>query len=84
MGMAWSFFNPILMLSIYTFVFSGVFKGRWGFSLNEGRTEYALILCSGVIVAVAFKQVNNAPHGKTGTDKTDNGCEYSLSCADKR
>lgn len=30
MGLAWSFFNPILMLLVYTFVFSVVFKARWG------------------------------------------------------
>jgi len=29
MGLAWSFFNPLLMLIIYTFVFSVVFKARW-------------------------------------------------------
>ena len=28
MGLAWSFFNPILMLLVYTFVFSVVFKAR--------------------------------------------------------
>lgn len=62
MGMAWSFFNPILMLSIYTFVFSGVFKGRWGFSLNEGRTEYALILFAGLIVHWLFAEcLDRAP-----------------------
>ena len=26
MGLAWSFFNPVLMLIVYTFVFSVVFK----------------------------------------------------------
>ena len=30
MGIAWSFFNPLLMLVIYTFVFSVVFKSKWG------------------------------------------------------
>ncbi len=30
LGLAWSFFNPIFMLVIYTFVFSVVFKARWG------------------------------------------------------
>ena len=29
MGLTWSFFNPLLMLIIYTFVFSFVFKARW-------------------------------------------------------
>ena len=30
MGLAWSFFNPVLMLIVYTFVFSMAFKARWG------------------------------------------------------
>ena len=30
MGLAWSFFNPLLMLTVYTFVFSVMFKTRWG------------------------------------------------------
>lgn len=62
MGIAWSFFNPILLLSIYTFVFSGVFKGRRGLSLNEGRTEYALILFAGLIVHWLFAEcLDRAP-----------------------
>lgn len=31
MGLLWSFFNPMLMLAAYTFVFSEVFKARWNF-----------------------------------------------------
>jgi lipopolysaccharide transport system permease protein len=30
LGLAWSFFNPILMLVIYTFVFPEIFKSQWG------------------------------------------------------
>src|SRR5450759_897451 len=30
MGVAWSLFNPLLMLAIYTIVFSVAFKARWG------------------------------------------------------
>lgn len=29
MGVLWSFITPILMLTVYTFVFSVVFKARW-------------------------------------------------------
>ncbi|MEP7187079.1 MAG: ABC transporter permease, partial [Rhodanobacter sp.] len=29
MGIAWSFFNPLLMLLVYTFVFTAVFHSRW-------------------------------------------------------
>jgi lipopolysaccharide transport system permease protein len=29
LGLLWSFFNPLLMLGVYTFVFGLVFKTRW-------------------------------------------------------
>lgn len=29
MGLVWSFFHPLLMLAVYTFVFSVVFQVRW-------------------------------------------------------
>ena len=36
MGILWSFFNPLLMLAVYTFVFSVVFKARWGTGVQMG------------------------------------------------
>lgn len=38
MGLAWSFFNPILMLVVYTFVFSVVFKAKWGTVGEQSQT----------------------------------------------
>ena len=38
MGMAWSFFNPVFMLAVYTFVFSVIFKSRWGIGGEESKT----------------------------------------------
>ena len=43
-GLAWSFINPLLMLVVYTFVFSVVFKARWGTDPNESRTQFAVVL----------------------------------------
>ena len=61
-GIAWSFFNPILMLTIYTFVFSVVFKARWGVGGSDSKTEFALILFVGMIVYGFFAEViNRAP-----------------------
>ena len=61
-GLAWSFFNPILMLIIYTFVFSVVFKTRWGSSNTESKTEFALILFTGMIVFNLFAEtINRSP-----------------------
>lgn len=58
-GLAWSFFNPIFMLIVYTFVFSVVFKARWGISENEPRSEFALILFVGLIVHSIFAETLN-------------------------
>lgn len=61
-GIAWSFLNPILMLVIYTLVFSVVFKAKWGLSTSESKVEFALILFAGMIVFNFFAEViNRAP-----------------------
>ena len=62
MGMAWSFFNPLLMLVIYTFVFSVVFKTRWGINVQEGKMDFAIMLFVGMIIHGLFAEcVNRAP-----------------------
>ena len=62
MGIAWSFFNPLLMLVIYTFVFSVVFKARWGMGGTESKTDFAIILFVGLIVHGLFAEcINRAP-----------------------
>jgi len=61
-GLAWSLLNPILMLVIYTFVFSVVFKARWGGDNSGGSTEFATILFCGMIVFGLFSEpVNRSP-----------------------
>ena len=61
MGILWSFFNPIFMLAVYTFVFSVVFKARWSGG-SESKTEFALILFAGLIVFNLFAECfNRAP-----------------------
>ncbi len=62
LGLFWSFFNPLLMLAIYTFVFSVVFQARWGGGAQTGRMEFALILFAGLIVFNLFAEiVSRAP-----------------------
>jgi len=58
-GLAWSFINPLLMLTVYTFVFSVVFKARWGTDQNESRTDFAIILFTGLIVFSLFAEIIN-------------------------
>jgi lipopolysaccharide transport system permease protein len=62
LGLGWSFFNPILMLAVYTFVFSFVFNARWGGSASGSRSEFALVLFAGLLVHGFFAEVlNRAP-----------------------
>ena len=62
MGMAWSFFNPVFMLAVYTFVFSMAFKARWGTSGDESKTQFALVLFVGLVVHNLLAEVlNRAP-----------------------
>jgi lipopolysaccharide transport system permease protein len=61
LGILWSFFNPVFLLAIYTFVFSVVFRARWSEG-SESKTEFALILFAGMLVFGLFSEcVNRAP-----------------------
>ena len=61
LGLLWSFFNPLFMLTVYTFVFSEVFKARWSAG-SESKTEFALVLFAGLMVFNLFAEcINRAP-----------------------
>jgi len=59
LGLLWSFVNPVLMLAVYTFVFSVVFKAKWGVGGEEGNVEFAVVLFVGLIVHSLFAEVIN-------------------------
>lgn len=60
-GMFWSFFNPLLMLVIYTFVFGVIFKSHWA-GQSGGKLEFAVILFAGMNVNTMFSEcANRAP-----------------------
>lgn len=61
MGLFWSFFNPLLLLAVYTFVFSVVFQARWGVDTGN-KMNFAVVLFSGLIVHAFFADcINRAP-----------------------
>lgn len=61
LGIAWSFFNPLIMLSVYTLVFSTVFNAKWGVG-SDSKTEFALVLFIGMIVhGVLAESMINSP-----------------------
>ena len=63
MGVAWSFLSPILMLVVYTFVFSVVFQAKWpGMMDAGGKTRFALLLFVGVIAhGLIAEAITKAP-----------------------
>lgn len=62
MGLTWSFVHPLFMLVVYTFVFSVVFKARWGIGGEESRVGFAIALFTGMIIHGLFAEcVNRAP-----------------------
>lgn len=61
-GLGWSFIQPLIMLFVYTFVFSVIFKARWGVESGEGKAAFALALFMGLITFSIFSEVaNSAP-----------------------
>ncbi|MBT4582149.1 MAG: ABC transporter permease [Gammaproteobacteria bacterium] len=62
LGLGWSFLNPLFMLAIYTFVFSVVFRARWGVDGDQSKTIFAVVLFVGLICHSLFSEVcNRAP-----------------------
>ena len=61
LGLLWSFFNPVLMLAIYTFVFSMVFQARWVGGAGS-KAEFAMVLFSGLMAFNLFAEnINRSP-----------------------
>lgn len=57
LGAVWSFITPLIMLIIYTFVFSVVFQAKWGTGENTSKVEFALLLLAGLLVFNIFSEV---------------------------
>lgn len=62
LGILWSFLTPLFMLATFTFVFSVIFKARWG-GVGGSKAEFALLLFAGLLVFNLFAEcINKAPH----------------------
>lgn len=63
MGVAWSFLYPLLMLAVYTFVFSVVFEAKWpGMLEGQSKSRFALLLFIGVIAhGLLAEAITKAP-----------------------
>jgi lipopolysaccharide transport system permease protein len=50
LGLAWSLLNPLLMMSLYVFVFGYIFGGRFNVLRAETKIDYALAIFLGLTV----------------------------------
>lgn len=49
LGASWSFLTPLMMLLVYTFIFSTVFQSRWpGTASGDSKLKFAILLFSGL------------------------------------
>ncbi|MBN2447271.1 MAG: ABC transporter permease [Phycisphaerae bacterium] len=64
LGVLWSILTPVVMLAIFTFVFSVVFKARWGDGVGEANHfEFALYLFCGLLLYNFFSEtISRAPN----------------------
>lgn len=46
LGLAWALLNPVIMLTLYTFIFGFVFKAKWGVTTGS---NYTLIMFVGLL-----------------------------------
>ena len=50
LGIMWSIINPIIMMSVYTLIFSQIFQTRWAGASQINTTDFAINLYTGLIV----------------------------------
>lgn len=58
LGLLWSFVQPLMMLTVYTFVFSVIFKARWGVDVPGGASQggFAVIMFCGIALFNIFSE----------------------------
>ncbi|MGF7034597.1 ABC transporter permease [Paenibacillus mucilaginosus] len=62
LGRFWSIITPLMMLIIYTYVFSVIFKAKWDFAATGSKQEFAITLFCGMLIFSVFSEcVTKAP-----------------------
>ena len=54
LGFAWALLTPVVMIAIFTFIFAGIFKAKFGASSSQW--DYALYLFCGLLPWNAFQE----------------------------
>ncbi|MDO5290472.1 MAG: ABC transporter permease [Pseudomonadota bacterium] len=65
-GLLWAVVTPLVMLVVYTFVFSVIFNARWGTGAEQDKAQFAVVLFAGLLVHGLLSEVLNAAPGMVG------------------
>ena len=61
-GLLWSFITPLLLLSVFTFVFGEIFQARWAGSDRAGGIDFAAAMFAGYLIHLFFSDcISRAP-----------------------
>jgi len=63
LGPLWSLITPLLLLGVYAFVFSVVFRARWGGSPQSGQADYILTIFGNITLFNLLAESLNAAPG---------------------
>lgn len=58
-GFLWAIVNPLLLLAVYTFVFSVIMHSKWNPNAHEGRLDFAITLFAGLLFFNVYADATN-------------------------
>ena len=62
-GIFWSVLTPLMMVSVFTFVFGEIFQSKWAGAKNANHLDFAAALFAGLLVYNLFAEcIGKAPH----------------------
>ena len=62
LGSLWAVSQPLILLAVYTFVFSVILRARWGDHAGESEAPFAVFLFSGLVVYTILAEcLNRSP-----------------------
>lgn len=60
LGLLWSILLPLCMVAVYSFVFSVVFKSKWGAAASDSEVGFALTMFCGLVIYQLFAEPQGA------------------------
>lgn len=61
-GLLWPFLSPLLLLTVFTFVFGEIFQAKWAGSDRAGGVDFAAAMFAGYLIYLFFSEcVGRAP-----------------------